>query len=720
MAGREYPLERTRNIGIMAHIDAGKTTLTERILYYTGVNYKIGDTHEGTATMDWMEQEQERGITITSAATTCHWTLEENCKPKPGALEHRINIIDTPGHVDFTVEVERSLRVLDGAVGVFCAKGGVEPQSENVWRQADTYNVPRMAFINKMDILGANFYGAVDQIRNRLGKNAIVLQLPIGKEDDFKGIIDLFEMKAYIYNDDKGDDITITDIPADMVDQANEYHDELIEKVCELDDDLTMMYLEGEVPSVEEMKKALRKGTCECTAIPVCCGSAYRNKGVQKLLDAILEYMPAPTDIPSIKGVDMDGNEIERHSSDDEPFSALAFKIMADPFVGKLAFFRVYSGTCNSGSYVYNATKDKKERIGRILQMHANKRAELDKVYSGDIAAAVGFKFTTTGDTICDEQHPVILESMEFPEPVIELAIEPKTKAGQGKMGEALAKLAEEDPTFRAHTDQETGQTIIAGMGELHLEIIVDRLLREFKVEANVGAPQVAYKETFTKAVDQEYKYAKQSGGRGQYGHCKVKFEPMEANCEKFEFDPKANILINEPPTLLFESTVVGGAIPKEYIPAVGEGIQEAARAGILGGFPVLGIHANVYDGSYHEVDSSEMAFHIAGSMAFKEAMQKANPVLLEPIMKVEVTMPEEYMGDVIGSLNSKRGQIQSMDDIGGGKIVRALVPLAEMFGYSTELRSSTQGRGNYSMFFEKYEPVPKNVQEKVLAAKAK
>ena len=720
MAGREYPLERTRNIGIMAHVDAGKTTLTERILYYTGVNYKIGDTHEGTATMDWMEQEQERGITITSAATTCHWTLEENCKPKPGALEHRINIIDTPGHVDFTVEVERSLRVLDGAVGVFCAKGGVEPQSENVWRQADTYNVPRMAFINKMDILGANFYGAVDQIRNRLGKNAIVLQLPIGKEDDFKGIIDLFEMKAYIYNDDKGDDITITDIPADMVDQANEYHDELIEKVCELDDDLTMMYLEGEVPSVEEMKKALRKGTCECTAIPVCCGSAYRNKGVQKLLDAILEYMPAPTDIPSIKGVDMDGNEIERHSSDDEPFSALAFKIMADPFVGKLAFFRVYSGTCNSGSYVYNATKDKKERIGRILQMHANKRAELDKVYSGDIAAAVGFKFTTTGDTICDEQHPVILESMEFPEPVIELAIEPKTKAGQGKMGEALAKLAEEDPTFRAHTDQETGQTIIAGMGELHLEIIVDRLLREFKVEANVGAPQVAYKETFTKAVDQEYKYAKQSGGRGQYGHCKVKFEPMEANCEKFEFDPKANILINEPPTLLFESTVVGGAIPKEYIPAVGEGIQEAARAGILGGFPVLGIHANVYDGSYHEVDSSEMAFHIAGSMAFKEAMQKANPVLLEPIMKVEVTMPEEYMGDVIGSLNSKRGQIQSMDDIGGGKIVRALVPLAEMFGYSTELRSSTQGRGNYSMFFEKYEPVPKNVQEKVLAAKAK
>ena len=720
MAEREYPLERTRNIGIMAHIDAGKTTLTERILYYTGVNYKIGDTHEGTATMDWMEQEQERGITITSAATTCHWTLEENCKPKPGALEHRINIIDTPGHVDFTVEVERSLRVLDGAVGVVCAKGGVEPQSENVWRQADTYNVPRMAFINKMDILGANFYGAVEQIKTRLGKNAIVLQLPIGKEDEFKGIIDLFEMKAYIYNDDKGEDITITDIPDDMKDDAELYRSELIEKICELDDDLMMMYLEGEEPSVEEMKKVLRKATCECTAVPVCCGSAYRNKGVQKLLDAILEYMPAPTDIPPIKGTDLDGNEVVRHSSDEEPFSALAFKIMADPFVGKLAFFRVYSGTMNSGSYVLNATKDKKERVGRILQMHANKRAELDKVYSGDIAAAVGFKFTTTGDTICDEQHPVILESMEFPEPVIELAIEPKTKAGQGKMGEALAKLAEEDPTFRAHTDQETGQTIIAGMGELHLEIIVDRLLREFKVEANVGAPQVAYKETFTKAVDVDSKYAKQSGGRGQYGHCKVKFEPMEANCEKFDFDPKANILINDPPTLLFESTVVGGAIPKEYIPAVGEGIQEAAQAGILGGFPVLGVHATVYDGSYHEVDSSEMAFHIAGSMAFKDAMAKAAPVLLEPIMKVEVTMPEEYMGDVIGDLNSRRGRVEGMDDIGGGKIVRAFVPLSEMFGYSTDLRSKTQGRGNYSMFFEKYEPVPKNVQEKVLAAKAK
>ena len=703
MAGREYPLERTRNIGIMAHIDAGKTTTTERILYYTGVNYKIGDTHEGTATMDWMEQEQERGITITSAATTCHWTLEEFTKPKKGALEHRINIIDTPGHVDFTVEVERSLRVLDGAVGVFCAKGGVEPQSENVWRQADTYNVPRMAFVNKMDILGANFYACVDQIRNRLGKNAIVIQLPIGKEDDFKGIIDLFEMKAYIYNDEKGDDITVTDDLGDMADEAELYRSELIEKVCELDDDLMMMYLEGEEPSMEEMKKALRLATCECRAVPVCCGTAYRNKGVQKLLDAIIEYMPSPLDVPAIKGVDLDGNEVERHSSDEEPFAALAFKIMADPFVGKLAFFRVYSGTMNSGSYVLNATKDKKERVGRILQMHANKRQELDKVYSGDIAAAVGFKFTTTGDTICDEQHPVILESMEFPEPVIELAIEPKTKAGQGKLGEALAKLAEEDPTFRAHTDQETGQTIIAGMGELHLDIIVDRLLREFKVEANVGAPQVAYKETITKPVDVDSKYAKQSGGRGQYGHCKVKFQPMDANGEEL---------------YKFESTVVGGAIPKEYIPAVGEGIEEAMKAGILGGFPVVGVYANVYDGSYHEVDSSEMAFHIAGSLAFKDAMQKAAPVLLEPIMKVEVTTPEDYMGDVIGDINSRRGRIEGMEDIGGGKMIRGYVPLSEMFGYATDLRSRTQGRGNYSMFFEKYEQVPKSVQEKILAKK--
>ena len=701
MAGREYPLERTRNIGIMAHIDAGKTTLTERILYYTGVNYKIGDTHEGTATMDWMEQEQERGITITSAATTCHWTIHgQDNRPIKGQPEYRINIIDTPGHVDFTVEVERSLRVLDGAVGVFCAKGGVEPQSENVWRQADTYNVPRMAFINKMDILGANFYGAVEQIRTRLGKNAICLQLPIGKEDEFKGLIDLFEMQAYIYNDDKGDDVTVCEIPDDMKDDAELYHTELVEKICELDDDLMMQYLEGEEPSIEELKKVLRKATCECTAVPVCCGSAYRNKGVQRLLNAVIEFMPAPTDIPSIKGTDMDGNEIERHSSDEEPFAALAFKIMTDPFVGKLAFFRVYSGTMNSGSYVLNSTKGKKERVGRILQMHANKRQELDKVYSGDIAAAVGFKTTGTGDTLCDEQHPVILESMEFPEPVIDIAIEPKTKAGQGKMSEALAKLAEEDPTFRASTNQETGQTIISGMGELHLEIIVDRLLREFNVEANVGAPQVAYKETFTKAVDVDSKYAKQSGGRGQYGHCKVHFEPMDANAEE---------------TFKFESTVVGGAIPKEYIPAVGAGIEEASKSGILAGFPVLGVKATVYDGSYHEVDSNEMAFKIAGSMAFKEAMQKAGAILLEPIMKVEVTMPEEYMGDVIGDINSRRGRIEGMDDLGGGKIVKAYVPLSEMFGYSTDLRSKTQGRGNYSMFFEKYEPVPKSVQEKVI-----
>ena len=653
--------------------------------------------------MDWMAQEQERGITITSAATTCHWTMHENNKVKPGALEHRINIIDTPGHVDFTVEVERSLRVLDGAVGVFCAKGGVEPQSENVWRQADTYNVPRMAFVNKMDIMGANFYGAVDQIKTRLGKNAICIQLPIGAEDEFKGLIDLFEMKAYIYNDDKGDDVTITEDLGDMKDDAEIYRAELVEKISELDDELMMKFLEGEEPSVEELKKALRVATCECKAIPVCCGSAYRNKGVQKLLDAVLEYMPAPTDIPSIKGVDMEGNEIERHSSDEEPFSALAFKIMTDPFVGKLAFFRVYSGFMNSGSYVLNATKGKKERVGRILQMHANKRSELDRVYSGDIAAAVGFKLTTTGDTICDEQHPVILESMEFPEPVIDIAIEPKTKAGQGKMGEALAKLAEEDPTFRAKTNQETGQVIISGMGELHLEIIVDRLLREFNVEANVGAPQVAYKESFTKTVEVDSKYAKQSGGRGQYGHCKVRFEPMDANGEEL---------------FKFESAVVGGAIPKEYIPAVGEGIKEATKSGILGGFPVVGVKATVYDGSYHEVDSSEMAFHIAGSMAFKDAMNKGGSILLEPIMKVEVTMPEDYMGDVIGDINSRRGRIEGMDDIGGGKMVKAFVPLSEMFGYSTDLRSRTQGRGNYSMFFEKYEQVPKNVQEKVLADK--
>ena len=703
MSGREYPLERTRNIGIMAHIDAGKTTLTERILYYTGVNYKIGDTHDGTATMDWMAQEQERGITITSAATTCHWTLQDHNKPKEGALEHRINIIDTPGHVDFTVEVERSLRVLDGAVGVFSAKGGVEPQSENVWRQADTYNVPRMAFVNKMDVMGADYYGCVEQIRNRLGKNAIMVNIPIGAEETYKGLVDLFEMDAYIYNDDKGDDITVCEIPEDILEDAELYRAELVEKICDLDDELMEMYLEGEEPTNEQLKAALRKATCECRAIPVTCGSAYRNKGVQKMIDAVIEFMPAPTDIPSIKGTDLDGNEVERHSSDEEPFSALAFKIMTDPFVGKLAFFRVYSGTVKSGSYVLNATKDKKERIGRILQMHANKRQELDMVYSGDIAAAVGLKFTTTGDTICDDSHPVILESMEFPEPVIELAIEPRTKAGQGKMAEALAKLAEEDPTFRQHTNKETGQTIIAGMGELHLDIIVDRLLREFKDEANVGAPQVAYKETFTKAVDQEYKYAKQSGGRGQYGHCKVRFEPMDANGEEL---------------YKFDTEVVGGNIPKEYIPAVGEGIEDAMKAGSLGGYPVVGIHAVVYDGSYHEVDSSEMAFHIAGSMCFKEAMAKAEPVLLEPIMRVEVTMPEEYMGDVIGDINSRRGRVSGMDDIGGGKMVRGYVPLSEMFGYATDLRSKTQGRGNYSMFFEKYEPVPRNVQEKLLTKK--
>ena len=626
--------------------------------------------------------------------------MHEQNKPKPGALEHRINIIDTPGHVDFTVEVERSLRVLDGAVGVFDAKNGVEPQSENVWRQADVYNVPRMAFINKMDIVGADFYKDLDMIRDRLRKNPIAIQIPVGKEENYEGLVDLFEMKAYLFHGDKGDDVLIEDVPEDLKDLAQEYHDKMVEQICELDDELTEKFLDGQEVSVEDLKKALRKGTCECTAVPVCCGTAYRNKGVQKLLDAVVEVLPSPLDIPPIDGVDLDGKEVVRHSSDEEPFSALAFKIMADPFVGKLAFFRVYSGTMKAGSYVLNATKDKKERVGRILQMHANKRAELDEVFSGDIAAAVGFKVTTTGDTICDEQHPVILESMEFPEPVIELAIEPKTKAGQQKLGEALGKLAEEDPTFRAHTNEETGQTIIAGMGELHLDIIVDRLLREFKVEANVGAPQVAYKEAFTKSVDVESKYARQSGGRGQYGHCKVRFEPMDANGEEL---------------YMFDSEVVGGAIPKEYIQPISEGIEEAMKAGSLGGFPVVGIHATVYDGSYHEVDSSEMAFHIAGSMAFKDAMSKASPDLLEPIMKVEVTMPEEYMGDVIGDINSRRGRVEGMDDMGSGKIVRAYVPLSEMFGYATDLRSKTQGRGNYSMFFEKYEPVPKNVQEKIL-----
>ena len=695
--GREYPLDRTRNIGIMAHIDAGKTTTTERILYYTGVNYKIGDTHEGTATMDWMEQEQERGITITSAATTCHWTLEEFTKPKKGALEHRINIIDTPGHVDFTVEVERSLRVLDGAVGVFCAKGGVEPQSENVWRQADTYNVPRMAFVNKMDILGANFYGCVDQIRNRLGKNAIVIQLPIGKEDDFKGIIDLFEMKAYIYNDEKGDDITVTDDLGDMADEAELYRSELIEKVCELDDDLMMMYLEGEEPSMEEMKKALRLATCECRAVPVCCGTAYRNKGVQKLLDAIIEYMPSPLDVPAIKGVDLDGNEVERHSSDEEPFAALAFKIMADPFVGKLAFFRVYSGTLQSGSYVYNSVKGKRERIGRILQMHANKREEIQEIYAGDIAAAVGLKDTTTGDTLCDEKHEIILESMDFPDPVIEIAIEPKTKAGQEKMGLALAKLAEEDPTFRTYTNQETGQTIIAGMGELHLEIIVDRLLREFKVEANVGKPQVSYKETITGTADIDNKYVKQSGGKGQYGHVKIKVYPREPG-SGFEF----------------KNSIVGGAIPKEYIPKIEEGIVEAMQNGPVAGYQVVDVGVELYDGSYHEVDSSEMAFKIAASMAFREACKKASPVLLEPIFKVEVTVPEEYMGDVIGDISSRRGRIEGSDMNLGAVAIRGYVPLSEMFGYATDLRSKTQGRGVYVMQMDHFEKLPDHMVEKI------
>ncbi|MBM7684473.1 elongation factor G [Defluviitalea raffinosedens] len=694
MAGREFPLERTRNIGIMAHIDAGKTTLTERILFYTGRTHKLGESHEGTATMDWMEQEQERGITITSAATTCQWK------------GNRINIIDTPGHVDFTVEVERSLRVLDSAVGVFCAKGGVEPQSETVWRQADKYHVPRMAFVNKMDIMGADFYNAVAMMKERLNANAVPIQLPIGKEETFTGIIDLMKMKAYIYKDDLGKDISEEEIPEDMKEQAEEYRMAMVEAIAETDEELMMLYLEGEELTEEQLKAALRKAVINVQIIPVLCGSAYKNKGVQRLLDAVVEYLPAPTDIPSIKGV-IPGTEeeIERHSSDEEPFSALAFKIMSDPYVGKLAFFRVYSGTMNSGSYVLNSTKGKKERIGRILQMHANHREEIDKVYSGDIAAAVGLKFTTTGDTLCDEQHPVILESMVFPEPVISVAVEPKTKAGQEKMGIALSKLAEEDPTFRTYTDKETGQTIISGMGELHLEIIVDRLLREFKVEANVGEPQVAYKETIQAAADVEGKFVRQSGGRGQYGHCKVRFEPMDVNSEK---------------TYEFENKIVGGAIPKEYIPAVDNGIQEAMQSGILGGYPVLGIKAILYDGSYHEVDSSEMAFKIAGSMAFKEAMKKGNPVLLEPIEKVDVTVPEEYMGDVIGDLNSRRGRIEGMEARNGVQVIHAFVPLAEMFGYATDLRSKTQGRGVYSMEFHHYEPVPKSIQDKVVAGRSK
>ena len=698
MAGRACPLERTRNIGIMAHIDAGKTTLTERILFYTGRTYKIGDTHEGTATMDWMEQEQERGITITSAATTTQWHIGD------GEM-HRINIIDTPGHVDFTVEVERSLRVLDGSVGVFCAKGGVEPQSETVWRQADRYNVPRMAFVNKMDIMGADFYNVVSMIRDRLNANAVPVQIPIGAEDDFVGIIDLMEMKAYYYNDKQGTDVEIKDIPDDMKDKAEEFRASMIEAIAETDEDLMEKYLEGEELTIPEMKAALRKACIACDATPVFCGSAYRNKGVQKLLDGILEYMPAPTDIPSIKGHEpgKEDVEVERHSSDEEPFAALAFKIMNDPFVGKLAFFRVYSGVLEAGSYVYNSVKGKKERIGRILQMHANSRQEIDKVYAGDIAAAVGLKLTTTGDTLCDENNEVILESMNFPNPVISVAIEPKTKAGRDKMGIALAKLAEEDPTFKTYTNQETGQTIIAGMGELHLEIIVDRLLREFKVEANVGAPQVAYRETFRHDVDQEHKYAKQSGGRGQYGHCKVRFEVMDANADK---------------TYEFVNEVVGGAIPKEYIPAVDKGIQDAMQAGVIGGYPVVGVRAVCYDGSYHEVDSSEMAFQIAGSMAFKEAMRKSDPALLEPIMKVDVTVPEDYMGDVIGDINSRRGRIEGMEPVNGVQVVHGYVPLAEMFGYSTDLRSKTQGRGTYSMEVHHYEAVPKSIQEKVASGK--
>ena len=705
---RDVSLQMTRNIGIMAHIDAGKTTTTERILYYTGINHKIGEVHDGAATMDWMEQEQERGITITSAATTCYWSHTET-QHDPALFKknrHRINIIDTPGHVDFTVEVQRSLRVLDGSVTVLAAKGGVEPQSETVWRQADEYKVPRMVYVNKMDTMGADFYRCVQMLHDRLHANGVPIQLPVGQEDTFKGIIDLIDMQADIYYDDMGNDVRVEPIPEDMQEKAQEYHDKLIEAVAETDEELMMKYLDGEELTKEEIKAALRKATISNEIVPVVCGSSYKNRGVQKLLDAIVDYMPAPTDVAAIKGTNPEtGEEEDRISSDDQPFAALAFKIMTDPYVGKLCFFRVYSGTLDAGTTVYNSVKDNNERIGRILQMHANNRKDIDTVYAGDIAAAVGLKNTTTGDTLCDEKHPIILESMNFPEPVIRVAIEPKTKAGSEKMGIALAKLAEEDPTFRTWTDEETGQTIIAGMGELHLEIIVDRLLREFKVEANVGAPQVAYKETFTKAVDQEYKYAKQSGGRGQYGHCKVRFEPMDANGEElFKFD----------------SEVVGGAIPKEYIPAIGEGIEEATKAGSLGGFPVVGIHATVYDGSYHEVDSSEMAFHIAGSMCFKEAMAKAAPVLLEPIMKVEITMPEEYMGDVIGDVNSRRGRIEGMDDLGGGKIVHAYVPLAEMFGYSTDLRSKTQGRGNYSMFFEKYEPVPKNVQEKLLSNKAK
>ena len=682
---RNFPLERTRNIGIMAHIDAGKTTTTERILFYTGRTHKIGETHEGASQMNWMEQEKERGITITSAATTTTWK------------DHRINIIDTPGHVDFTVEVERSLRVLDGSVAVFCAKGGVEPQSENVWRQAETYKVPRIAFVNKMDILGANFYNVVEMMKDRLGSNAVPVQLPIGKEDTFQGIIDLVKMDAIIYEDDLGTVMDETEIPADMKEIAAEWREKLVEAVAETDEELMMKYLEGEEFTEEEIKAAIRKATIACEMNPVFCGTAYRNKGVQPVIDAVIDYLPAPTDIPAIKGVLPDGTEAERHASDEEPFSALAFKIMTDPFVGKLAFFRVYSGTLESGSYVLNATKNKRERIGRILQMHANTRQEITEVYAGDIAAAVGLKDTTTGDTLCDPNNAIILESMEFPEPVIDVAIEPKSKAAQEKMGTALQKLAEEDPTFRVRTDEETGQTIIGGMGELHLEIIVDRLLREFKVEANVGAPQVAYRETITQPVDVEYKYSKQSGGRGQYGHVKLRVTPQE---------PGAGYV--------FENKTVGGSVPKEYVGPTDMGIQGAMQAGVVAGYPVVDVAVELYDGSYHEVDSSEMAFKMAGSMAMKEALKKGDSVLLEPYFKVEVVTPEEYMGDVMGGINSKRGLIQGMEARAGAQVINAFVPLSEMFGYSTELRSTTQGRATYTMIFDHYEQVPAGVAKKI------
>ena len=686
---RQYPLEKFRNIGIMAHIDAGKTTTTERILFYTGKTHKLGETHEGAATMDWMAQEQERGITITSAATTCMWK------------GHVINIIDTPGHVDFTVEVERSLRVLDGAVGVFCAKGGVEPQSETVWRQADKYKVPRIAYVNKMDILGADFFRAVRMMRERLHANAVPIQLPIGKEDNFVGIIDLLTMKAEVYKDELGKEFEETDVPADMMEMAEEYRASMIEAIAELDEELMMKYLEGEELTLEELKKALRKGVCNNEIVPVICGSSYRNKGVQMMIDAAVEFLPSPIDIPAIMGTTMDGEEIARHADDNEPLSALAFKIATDPFVGRLAFTRIYSGIMTSGTYVYNSTKGKKERIGRLVKMHSNHREEVEELRAGELGAIIGLKNTTTGDTLCSEDDPVILESMQFPEPVISIAIEPKTKAGSEKMGIALAKLAEEDPTFRTFTNQETGQTIIEGMGELHLEIIVDRLQREFKVECNVGKPQVAYKETITTAVKAEGKFVRQSGGRGQYGHCWIEMTPHEG-----EFQ--------------FENGIVGGVIPKEYIPAIQNGIEEASQSGVIAGYPTLNFKVRVVDGSYHDVDSSEMAFKIAGSMAFKNAMSKANPVLLEPIMKVEVVVPEEYMGDVMGDVNSRRGRIEGMEAQAGAQVIKAMVPLSEMFGYATTLRSRTQGRGNYSMEFAAYEPVPKSIMEQIAGSKEK